>query len=167
MSLSDITAVLCGVPQGSVLGPILFLLYTANLLRLIEHHNLRPHLYADNTQIYGFCCPTAVAQFQHQVSACISDVAMWMQSNRLQLNTAKTEVLWCAPQVALRVGTDYVSPSSSVRDLGIYVDSDVSMKTHVSKTVSSCFAVLRHLRSIRRSVSPVVLQSLVVSLVLS
>jgi len=76
MSLSDITAVLCGVPQGSVLGLILFLLYMANLLRLIEHHNLRPHLYDDDTQIYGFCCPTAVAQLQQQVSACISDVAM-------------------------------------------------------------------------------------------
>jgi len=120
MSLSDIIAVLCGVPQGLVLGQILFLLYTVNLLRLIKRHNLRPHLYADDTQIYGFCCPTAVIQLQQQVSACISDAAMWMQSNRLQLNTAKTEVLWCAPsrrqhqlpQVALKVGTDYVSPSS-------------------------------------------------------
>ena len=156
MSLSDIIAVLCGVPQGLVLGQILFLLYTANLLRLIERHNLRPHSYAGDTQICGFCCPTAVAQLQQQVPACISNVAMCMQSNRLQLNTAKTDVLWCAPsrlqqqlpQVAFRVGTDYVSPSSSVRDLGIYVNSDVSMKTRVSKTVSSCFAVLRQLCSI-------------------
>ena len=72
--------------------------------------------------------------------------AMWMLSNRLQLNTAKTEVLWCAssrrqhqlPQVALRVGTDCVTPTSSVRDLGIYVDSDVSTRTSVSRTVSGC-----------------------------
>ena len=71
------------------------------------------------------------------------------------------------PQVALRVGTDRVTPTTSVCDLGIYVDCDVSMRTHVSRTVSSCFAVLRQLRSIRRSVSPAVLQSLVVSLVLS
>jgi len=90
-------------------------------------------------------------------------------------HVAKTEVIWCAsnrrqhqlPQVAVRVGTDHVTPTTSVRDLGIYVDCDVSMRTLVSRTVSSCFAVLRQLRSIRRSVSPAVLQSLVVSLVLS
>jgi hypothetical protein len=98
-----------------------------------------------------------------------------MRSNRLQLNTAKTEVLWCAstrrqhqiPLTPLMVGVDAVQPASSVRDLGIYIDADVSMRTHVSKTVSSCFAVLRQLRSIRRSVTRPVLVSLVVSLVLT
>jgi len=49
MSTSDASAVLCGVPQGSVLGPILFLLYTADLQRLVECHNLRPQMYADDT----------------------------------------------------------------------------------------------------------------------
>ena len=60
-------------------------------------------------------------------------------------------------------------PSASVglRDLGIYIDADISMQSHVARTVSSCFAVMRQLRSIRRSVTPAVMKSLVVALVLS
>jgi len=74
-----------------------------------------------------------------------------------------------AVTVSLRAGTDEVIPSAVVRDLGIYmyIDSDVSMRSHVRKTVSACFAVLRQLRSIRRSVPRSVLQSLVTSLVLT
>ena len=98
-----------------------------------------------------------------------------MRSNRLQLNTAKTEVLWCAtsrrqhqiPLEATRVGNDFVQAAGWVHDLGNYLDSEASMKIHISRTVSSCFSVLRQLRSIRRSVTRPVLQSLVVSLVLS
>jgi len=60
----------------------------------------------------------------------------------------------------------FVTPSAAVRDLGIHLDSEMSMSSHVRKTVSTCFAVLRQLRSIRRSVSRPVVQSLVMSLVL-
>jgi len=67
------------VPLGSVLCPILFLLYTVDLLRLIELHNLFPHSYADDTQIYGFCRPGATAQLQDRMTACNDDVALWMQ----------------------------------------------------------------------------------------
>ena len=76
LSASDASAILCGVPQGSVFGPILFLLYTADLLRLVERHNLHPHMYADDTQICGFCRPAAASQLQQQVSVCIDDVAL-------------------------------------------------------------------------------------------
>jgi len=105
----------------------------------------------------------------------IDDVCTWMQSNRLQLNTNKTEVLWCAtarrqhqlPRSTFRVGTDAITPSTTVRDLGIFIDSDLSMQYHVQRTVAGCFAVLRQLRSIRRSVPTSVFQTLVVALVLT
>jgi len=98
----------------------------------------------------------------------------WMRSNRLQLNTVKTEILWCSttrrqnhlPSAAIRVGENHVLPSTTVRDLGVLIDSDVAMRSHVSRTVSGCYAVLRQLRSITRSVSDSVYHSLVVLLVM-
>jgi len=147
-------------------GPILFLLYTTDLIPLIQSHSLCPHLYADDTQIYVFCRPAASLELQNNITSCVDDVASWMRSNPLQLNAAKTEILWSAtsrrshqlPQLPLQVGDEEVMPATVVRDLGIYIDADVSMRSHVMKTISGCFAVLRQLRSVRRSVSRSVFQ---------
>ena len=149
-SKSAPAALSCGVPQGSVLGLILFLLYNADLLGLIEQHDFIPHLYADDTQICGYSPPSDVLQLQERVSGCVDDVAKWMQSNHLQLNTAKTEVLWCAhiryqhqiPQPGLHVGVDIIFPSASVRDPGIYLDCDVSMRTRVFPCMMGNFQVV-------------------------
>jgi Reverse transcriptase (RNA-dependent DNA polymerase) len=173
---SSTILLVCGNPQGSVLEPILFLLYTADLVNLVEQLGLEVHLYADESQAYGFCPSNGTVELQERLSMCLDDVARWMESNRLQRNTGKTELLWCTttrrqdrlPSASLRTGTCSVYGASSVRDLGMYIDANLSMWTHVRKKVSSCFAVLRELTGIRRSVPVDIYKSLmIISLVIS
>jgi len=97
-----------------------------------------------------------------------------MQTSWFQLNPGKMELLWCTtsrrqnrlPTATLTVGSTIVSPVSSVHDLGIFIDSDLVMRTHVCQTVSRCFAALRQLRSVHHLVSATVFESLVTTLVL-
>ena len=86
-----------------------------------------------------------------------------MTSNRLQLNPAKTEVLWCAsarrqhqiPSGPVRIGNTTVLPVTAVRHLGVYLNADVSVAAHVTvtATVRTCFVALRQIRSVRRLLS--------------
>jgi len=108
------------------------------------------------------------SRFSLKVSGCVN-VSSW-----LQLNRGMTELLWCStdrrrhrlPTSALTIGFTFVLPVCTVRDLGIFVDCDLVMCIHVCRTVSYCFAMLRHLRSIRYLVSTSVFQSLVTALAL-
>jgi len=59
-----------------------------------------------------------------------------------------------------------ITPARSIRDLGIYIDADLSMREHVKRTVSRCFAALRQLRQIGRAVPTATFQMLVVALVM-
>jgi len=98
---------------------------------IIQSHDLSPHLYADDTQVYVSCWPAAVSVLSSAISECTADVASWMRSNRLQLNYDKTEVLWCTtgrrqhqlPTAAFLIDEDFVCPTSSVRDMGIGADT--------------------------------------------
>ena len=97
-----------------------------------------------------------------QVSVCVDETSAWMMANRLQLNPAKTQILWCAS--ARR--QHQIPTASQVRDLGVHLDADVTMKAHVTATVRACFSVLRQIRSVRRSLPrhalPILIRALVV-----
>ena len=84
--------VLYGIPQGSVLGPVLFSMFMRPLADIIQHHRLQYHLYADDSQIYVSCVPSKLEESVHHVQTCIQDVGAWMQENLLQLNNDKTEI---------------------------------------------------------------------------
>ena len=93
-----------------------------------------------------FSTAAAVDALSSQVTECADDIATWMKSNRLQLNSDKTEVLWCAtswrqhqlPSTGMLIDGVHITPVKSVRDLGIYIDADLSMRMNVKKTVSCC-----------------------------
>ena len=172
---SSIRVVQFGVPQESVLGPLLFVLYTSDLEKIAENHNLDAHFYADDSQLYIFRKPQFADSAQTRLIACLDDFAQWMSANRLKLNPDKTEFMRCAtarrlPQLTNEVvtfGNSTISPATTVRNLGVVVDQKFSFQTHVNKTVSSCFYQLRRLKSSVKALPFETAKTLVNSFVIS
>ena len=165
----------CGVPQGSVLGLLLFILYTADAIHIAGSMGVRVHCYADDTQLYISGSERDAASTVSRITDCIDAISLWMSSNQLKLNGDKTQFIWLGSRQRLaRFSKDNlviqgaeISPLDSVRDLGVIIDCKLTIEDHVNSVVKSCFFQLRQLCSIRRSLPTDARETLVHSFVAS
>jgi hypothetical protein len=158
----------CGVPQGSVLGPKFWLLYIKDLDRLITDEGLHYHGYADDSQIYGHCnvLQAEITQLSYKFTSCISKLIHWMKTNRLQLNPDKTECIWFRSSrcqhdnfPSLQIGDVTVHPVRFAKSLGVYFDQSLSYDRQISAVSKSCYFQLRQLRSVCRRLQPDTIKS--------
>jgi len=84
--------------QGSVLGPLLYILYTADLAHIVASHSLSLHHYADDCQVYMSVPVDGAQDAVDQLSTCLVDVEAWLKASRLRLYPAKTQVMWLGSQ---------------------------------------------------------------------
>jgi hypothetical protein len=175
-SSSDNVDLVFGVPQGSVLGPVLFVMYSRPLSTLIDSHAVLNQAFADDTQLYGSSPPSEVNSTITNMQHCISDVRTWMADHKLKLNDDKTEALLIHSgrsfskvdkPTSIRVGHADISFSPQARNLGYFITDTMTLDVYVSHICRSAYTALRQISSIRSFLTVEATKKLVCALVLS
>ena len=167
----------CSVPQGSVLGVLKFISYTEDLPAVIAQHAFDHHLYANDTQLSDEPPITFVAASIENIEKCIEAVHVWCSSKRLQLNPSKFEIIWFGTRatlnhlqntdLGLHVGADSIASSEVVRDLGVFLDGELTMQQNVGEVARVCYYHLRRFKKVRRILGPTITSRLVSAFVTS
>jgi hypothetical protein len=150
-----------GIPQGSILGPLLFNIYVTPMGRLIRQHGIEYMVYADDTQLMLSFPPSDHVKALAQMEGCLKDLRNWLLLNNLKLNNAKTEVIVFGtdqqlsklPRITINVGGTAINSVKSVRNLGMYLDEHMKMERHVSEICKSANYHLMLLGRTRRFVT--------------
>jgi hypothetical protein len=162
--LSDPITTEFGVPQGSVMGPLLFTAYIRPISDIAICHGIGYHIYADDTQLYISFDPRIPGDMERALSAlsrCIHEIKAWMSANCLKLNDSKTEFFVAGspynlkhlPQIELTIGTAKIKPSEIVRNLGVVFNSTMDLSRHVNQLRRSINFQLRNMWRIRHFIT--------------
>ena len=165
-----------GVPQGSILGPILFNLYANDLDDSLSSHSLQ---YADDTTIYEHSKPSSITQTETKLNDSLTNLLSWTQANQLATNSLKTHYMICSTPALSRIHKldDHTSNvemnnhqlprTSHNKVLGITLDDKLKWDNHVSQVISSCYGILAILKKLKNFSNFKLRKHLVESLVLS
>jgi len=135
--LSEWSSVEIGVPQGSILGPLLFSIFVNDLLVIVEHANV--NMYADDTKLH--CCGEDIQQVESNLQSDFNRIQHWLQLNWLQLNISKSVIMLIANigswqklwncTVSLFINGKAFACVASTHYLGVIVDQHLTLKLHV------------------------------------
>ena len=144
-SRSEPTALQYGVLQGSVLGPVLFTVYTGTLTFLPEAQRVSYHFFAGDMQL--FIKIEDIDEAKHRLSSLLSDLKIWMARRKLKLNVGKTEIIVIRGNLknvpvanfgVMSFGDTHLVPCESAKNLGVVLDSSLSFRSHIDSIVKTC-----------------------------
>lgn len=148
-STSNIKNTNSGVPQGSILGPILFSIFINDIVSCCESSSI--HLYADDAQIYLSRPPGLIEDLIFRLNEDLANILNWSEANNLSINILKTQAICLhnksvlvRPQQLKMINTD-ITFSDEVKNLGFIINSKLNCKSHITSTIQKIYIVLRKL----------------------